>query len=149
MPFQHPNSQPTSASASSTDELDSSRNSTYVSKSGVEERSRRRYASPFQSSKTIRPSTSQESTPSRPPWRRFFSTCKFLIADQWFLLALGFLVLVASQVQVPGDQQEKKEVIMTYLCVAFIFFVTGCTLSTKVYAMLSGLMLSSVNQFQS
>jgi len=80
----------------------------------------------------IRPTISQESTPSRPRWRCCLSTCKLLIADQWFLFALAFFILLASQVQVPASQQAKKEIVVTYLCVALIFFVTGCTLPTKV-----------------
>lgn len=57
--------------------------------------------------------------------------CKFLIADQWFLFALGFFIILASQVQVPGPQQRMKEKVVTYLCVALIIFITGCTLPTK------------------
>jgi len=87
------------------------------------------------SSRRLQPNTSaesQKSTPSRPRWRRYLSTVKFLIADQWFLFALGFFIIIASQVQVPGPQQTLKETVVTYLCVAIIFFITGCTLSTKV-----------------
>lgn len=54
------------------------------------------------------------------------------MVDQWFLFALGFFILLASQVQVPDSQQDKKEIVVTYLCVAVIFFITGCTLPTKV-----------------
>ena len=74
----------------------------------------------------------QGNNPSRLRWKRCLSTCKFLITDQWFLFALGFFILLASQVQVPRSQQAKKELIVTYLCVALIFFVTGCTLPTNV-----------------
>lgn len=63
--------------------------------------------------------------------RRCFSNIGWLIKDQWFLLALGLVVLVASQAQVPGSQQATKELVTTYLCVALIFFVTGCTLPTR------------------
>ena len=76
--------------------------------------------------------SSHKRTPSRPRWRRYLSTAWFLIVDQWFLIALGFLILVASQIQVPGSQQAFKELVVTYLCVALIFFITGCTLPTKV-----------------
>lgn len=75
---------------------------------------------------------SHYSTPSRPRWRRYLSTAQFLVLDQWFLFALGFFILVSSQIQVPGSQQALKETIVTYLCVALIFFITGCTLPTKV-----------------
>ena len=40
-------------------------------------------------------------------------------------------MLVASQAQVPGFQQATKELVTTYLCVALILFVTGCTLPTR------------------
>ena len=95
----------------------------------------RRTGSSSPSSRHLQPSESQgshRSTPSRPRWRRYLSTAKFLIADQWFLFALGFFILLASQVQVPGSQQVLKETVVTYLCVALIFFITGCTLPTKV-----------------
>lgn len=72
------------------------------------------------------------STPSRPKWRRYLSKLKWFLADQWFLLALGFFILLASQVQVPGTQQATKELFVTYLCVTVIFLITGCTLPTKV-----------------
>ena len=91
--------------------------------------------SPSQFSRQLGPSTSHQSTgsnPSRPKWRRYLSKVKWFIADQWFLVALGFFILLASQVQVPDSQQEKKEIVVTYLCVAVIFLITGCTLPTKV-----------------
>ena len=72
------------------------------------------------------------SGPSEPKWRRHLSAVKWFLIDQWFLLALGCLVLVASQVQVPASQQDEKEIAVTYLCVAVIFTVTGCTLPTRV-----------------
>ena len=37
---------------------------------------------------------------------RYFSVIKGLIVDQWFLVALGSLVLISSQVQVSQPQQE-------------------------------------------
>ncbi|KAK5167468.1 uncharacterized protein LTR77_007167 [Saxophila tyrrhenica] len=39
--------------------------------------------------------------------RRYLS----LIAEQWFLLALALLIVVASQIQVPLSQQELKRTI--------------------------------------
>ena len=91
--------------------------------------------SPSQSTDQLSPRTSHQDrrcTPSRPRWRRYLSNIKWFIADQWFLVALGFFILLASQVQVPDSQQEKKEIVVTYLCVAVIFLITGCTLPTKV-----------------
>ena len=55
------------------------------------------------------------------------SYCK----EQWFLVALGALIALASQVQVPASGQETKKTVVTYLCVAIIFFITGCTLPTR------------------
>ncbi|MCJ1401751.1 hypothetical protein MMC11_004968 [Xylographa trunciseda] len=69
----------------------------------------------------------------RPPlWRRLLSHISFFVVDQWFLIALGALILLASQVQVPISQQSTKELVVTYLCVAIIFLITGCTLPTQV-----------------
>lgn len=92
--------------------------------------------SPFPRPRQLIPRTASHqstgSTPSRPRWRRYLSKIKWFIADQWFLVALGFFILLASQVQVPGTQQETKELFVTYLCVTVIFLITGCTLPTKV-----------------
>ncbi|KAF2264452.1 hypothetical protein CC78DRAFT_463728 [Lojkania enalia] len=57
---------------------------------------------------------------------------KWFIQDQWFLLAMGFLILISSQVQVPKSQQQVKRTIITYLSVSIIFFINGCTLPTRV-----------------
>ena len=72
------------------------------------------------------------SSPPEPKWRQHLFAVKWFLIDQWFLLALGSLVLIASQVQVPASRQGKKEIVVTYLCVALIFVVTGCTLPTRV-----------------
>lgn len=55
----------------------------------------------------------------------------WLLKDQWFVLGLALVIVVASQVQVPASQQEVKATIISYLSPAVIFFVTGCTLSTR------------------
>jgi solute carrier family 10 (sodium/bile acid cotransporter), member 7 len=52
--------------------------------------------------------------------------------EQWFLLTLAILIAIASQHQVPKDQQHIKSIVVSYVCVSVIFFLTGCTLSTKV-----------------
>lgn len=57
---------------------------------------------------------------------------KWFIKDQWFLLAMGAVVLVSSQVQVPASQQRIKRTVITYLAVSVIFFINGCTLDTRV-----------------
>jgi len=70
--------------------------------------------------------------PRKPRWRRYISATRWVLLDQWFLLALGLVILIASQIQVPGPQQQKKEMVVTYLCVSIIFAVTGLTLPTPV-----------------
>lgn len=67
-----------------------------------------------------------------PTWHRYISSIRWFVIDQWFLLAFGCLVVLASQVQVPRPQQNKREIVVTYLCVAVIFIITGCTLPTRV-----------------
>ncbi|KAF2000154.1 hypothetical protein P154DRAFT_435391 [Amniculicola lignicola CBS 123094] len=63
---------------------------------------------------------------------RMFAILKWFVQDQWFLIAMGFLILISSQVQVPKAQQEIKRVVITYLSVSVIFFINGCTLPTRV-----------------
>ena len=46
-----------------------------------------------------------------------------ILADQWFLIALGLLIAIASQVQVPLSSQELKRTVTSYLCISIIFFV--------------------------
>ena len=55
-----------------------------------------------------------------------------LLGDQWFLITLAILIAIASQVQVPAAHQDVKKTVTTYLCTSIIFFVTGCTLDTKI-----------------
>ena len=76
--------------------------------------------------------TTTSSSPPEPKWRQCLSAVKWFLIDQWFLVAYGCLVLIASQVQVPPSWQDEKETVVTYLCVAVIFFITGCTLPTRV-----------------
>ncbi|RDI87989.1 hypothetical protein Vi05172_g1775 [Venturia inaequalis] len=92
-----------------------------------------RPASPAPSSKY---SNVQLDRPIQGGARRKFwpSTIKSLLwyfKDQWFLIALGVLIAIASQVQVPASQQELKTTVVTYLCVSIIFLMTGCTLPTR------------------
>ncbi|KAK8104401.1 uncharacterized protein PG998_011434, partial [Apiospora kogelbergensis] len=54
----------------------------------------------------------------------------WLARDQWFIITLLILILVASQVQAP-DQQLRKTVVQ-YSTVTVIFLVNGCTVSTEV-----------------
>ncbi|KAF2691791.1 sodium bile acid symporter family protein [Lentithecium fluviatile CBS 122367] len=57
---------------------------------------------------------------------------KWFVRDQWFLIAMGFIILISSQVQVPDAHQRVKRTVITYLSVSVIFFVNGCTLSTRI-----------------
>jgi sodium/bile acid cotransporter 7 len=61
-----------------------------------------------------------------------FEILKWFVKDQWFLLAMGAVVLIASQIQVPASQQRVKRTVVTYLAVSVIFFINGCTLDTRV-----------------
>lgn len=77
--------------------------------------------------------TDQPHGPDRITKRaRTLKLLKWLIQDQWFLLAMGAVVLISSQVQVPASQQRIKRTVITYLSVSVIFFVNGCTLETKL-----------------
>ena len=68
----------------------------------------------------------------RPRLHRYAKTALWLLTDQWFLLAMGIVIIIASQVQVPAAHQAKKETVVTYLSVSIVFFITGCTLPTRV-----------------
>ncbi|OAL52666.1 hypothetical protein IQ07DRAFT_610279 [Pyrenochaeta sp. DS3sAY3a] len=57
---------------------------------------------------------------------------KWFLQDQWFILAMGAVILISSQVQVPASQQRMKRTVITYLSVSLIFFINGCTLETKI-----------------
>jgi sodium/bile acid cotransporter 7 len=63
---------------------------------------------------------------------KFFSLLLWLLIDQWFVLGLATVIIIASQVQVPARHQATKETAVSYLSVGLIFFVTGCTLPTRV-----------------
>jgi solute carrier family 10 (sodium/bile acid cotransporter), member 7 len=64
-------------------------------------------------------------------WSWIVKLCK-IILNQWFLISLGLVILVASQVQVPESHQKLKQTLVSYLCVSVIFFLTGCTLKTQI-----------------
>jgi sodium/bile acid cotransporter 7 len=65
----------------------------------------------------------------RPEWLDILLTT---LKDQWFLVGIGVVITIASQVQVPREHQKLKETLTTYLSVSIIFFITGCTLDTRV-----------------
>ena len=53
------------------------------------------------------------------------------LQDQWFLVALALVIVIASQVQVAPSQQALKTTVVSYLCVSLIFLLTGLTLPTR------------------
>ena len=74
----------------------------------------------------------EESAEPQSRLHRVWSIAKWLIRDQWFLLAFALLVVIASQKQVATQQsQQIKQTITSYLCVSIIFFVTGCSIPTR------------------
>lgn len=74
----------------------------------------------------------ESGTEERVPRRtRVLNSVVEYFKDQWFLVALGILIAISSQVQVPASGQQMKKTVITYLCVSIIFFITGCTLSTR------------------
>jgi sodium/bile acid cotransporter 7 len=77
--------------------------------------------------------TTAPTTASPPPgYRYYLRLLVWFLVDQHFIIGLGLVVLIASQVQVPPSGQHAREVVVTYLGVSIIFFVTGCTLPTRV-----------------
>jgi sodium/bile acid cotransporter 7 len=73
--------------------------------------------------------TTPTNASKRPEWLSIILTT---LQDQWFLIGIGVVITIASQVQVPQAHQEIKETVVTYLMVSIIFFFTGCTLDTRV-----------------
>ncbi|KAI7545193.1 hypothetical protein KC331_g6366 [Hortaea werneckii] len=65
------------------------------------------------------------------PLQNHIRTAKSLLEGSWFLLSLGLLIALASQIQVPPRHQSTKTTIINYLCVTLIFLVTGCTIDTQ------------------
>lgn len=64
--------------------------------------------------------------------RRALSFCWQLILDQWFLVGVAVVTIIASQVQVPLAQQQIKQVAVSYLAISLTFFVAGCTIDTRI-----------------
>lgn len=56
----------------------------------------------------------------------------WLALDQWFVIGIAVVIVIASQVQVPLDKQELRQTIVSYGAVAAIFLITGLGVSTKV-----------------
>ncbi|KPI35766.1 uncharacterized protein AB675_1262 [Cyphellophora attinorum] len=70
--------------------------------------------------------------PPRSGIRRALDFAWFLLKDQWFLVGIGVVTLIASQVQVPLAQQNVKQLVVSYLSVSLVFFVAGCTIDTSI-----------------
>lgn len=70
---------------------------------------------------SAKPNRNEHAGPGKktPTWLRDIIQ---IVAEQWFLISLGVLIAIASQVQVPLDQQELKRTVTSYLCISIIFF---------------------------
>lgn len=55
-----------------------------------------------------------------PKRRKALNVLKWFVKDQWFLVAMGFVILLSSQVQVPEASQQTKRVVVTYVAVSVI-----------------------------
>ncbi|EDU49809.1 sodium bile acid symporter family protein [Pyrenophora tritici-repentis Pt-1C-BFP] len=75
------------------------------------------------------PKKDESKTPKRT---KPLSILKWFLKDQWFLLAMSFVILLSSQIQVPRSRQHTKRTSITYLAVSIIFFINGCTLDTAL-----------------
>ncbi|KAF1914060.1 SBF-like CPA transporter family-domain-containing protein [Ampelomyces quisqualis] len=77
--------------------------------------------------KALKDAQQEKSTSAKAlEWLRWF------FCDQWFLIAMAAVILLASQVQVPASRQRTKRTVITYLSVSIIFFINGCTLETSI-----------------
>jgi hypothetical protein len=83
----------------------------------------------IQDAHTAATTTTTNPSKRRPEWLDIILTT---LQDQWFLVGIGVVITIASQVQVPQEHQKLKETLTTYLSVSIIFFITGCTLDTHV-----------------
>jgi sodium/bile acid cotransporter 7 len=83
------------------------------------------------SSVAVEEPTARVQEKPKPLFRRTVDWIVWFLRDQWFLVGLAILIIIASQHQIPEKRQKDKATIVTYLCVSIIFFVTGCTLSTQ------------------
>ncbi|KAI1340941.1 sodium bile acid symporter family protein [Xylariaceae sp. FL0016] len=63
--------------------------------------------------------------------RSFISRAKWFAKDQWVILSLFCLIIVASLVQVPKSHQAIKSEVVQNVTIATIFFVNGCTISPR------------------
>ncbi|RMD43568.1 hypothetical protein DV735_g1553, partial [Chaetothyriales sp. CBS 134920] len=63
--------------------------------------------------------------------RKVISTVGWFIKDQWYLIGMGIVILIASQVHVPLSHQDVKQEVVSYVTVSIIFFIAGCTIRTR------------------
>lgn len=76
--------------------------------------------------------SSEKIIPKKSMIRTALDGALWFVKDQWFLLGIVLVIIISSQVQVPESQQATKQVAVSYLSVTLIFFITGCTLDTKI-----------------
>jgi sodium/bile acid cotransporter 7 len=72
----------------------------------------------------------QSPTESKKP-KNFIVSVLLFLKEQWFLVTMALLIIIASQVQVPQKQQKMKSLVVSYLCTAIIFLVTGFGIKTR------------------
>ena len=77
-------------------------------------------------------SSEMDSKPQGSRFHNIISKIIWLIQDQWFVIGIGIVIAIASQVQVPAFQQTVKQTVVSYLSTSIIFFITGCTLPTRI-----------------
>jgi sodium/bile acid cotransporter 7 len=71
----------------------------------------------------LRPTTNnKENTETNQKTTFWLKEAIYILIEQWFLVSLGLLIAIASQVQVPADQQKLKRTVTSYLCISIIFF---------------------------
>ena len=57
------------------------------------------------------------------PTLRVLNAVLWFVKDQWFLCAIAIVIIIASQVQVPLDQQQVKQVTVSYLSGKYLNFL--------------------------
>ena len=89
-------------------------------------------SNPLEKSEKVFKGQAPIAKPAESRFKRYSKAVLWFLQDQWFILALAPLIILASQVQVPAAHQQIKETAVTYAAVSLIFFITGCTLPTRV-----------------
>lgn len=79
------------------------------------------------------PRPDQDPQEKRLPWpRQILHWILWFCKDQWLCIGLAVVIVIASQVNVSEQQRQVKQTVSTYITVAVIFFITGCTLKTRI-----------------